>query len=118
MYFIQHCFVLGLRLIMFVTSISLLYIVLFIRKRHEFFYIAVPLAFMISGAIGVFMEVRFLFLDWKVNMDPSAFNVIAIFIALHYMFYTAGHQFFASQYLQTSLTLSIMFTEAKLEWAV
>ena len=38
-------------------------------------------------------------------------------LALHYMIYTTGHQLFASQYLQTALSLPIMFSQAKLDYA-
>ena len=33
------------------------------------------------------------------------------------MVYTTGHQLFASQYLQTALSLPIMFSQAKLDYA-
>ena len=57
---------------MLASSFSVLYIVIFIRKRYEFFYIAVPLSFVLSGAVGVLTEIRFLFLDWKDTKPEDA----------------------------------------------
>ena len=42
---------------------------------------------------------------------------VALPLAIHYMIYIAGHQFFASQYLQTALSIPCMFSQAKLDYA-
>ena len=95
MYNIQHYFVLALRLILFTASVILITVILCIRKQIHFFYIATPISFLLSGALGVFIELRFLFFDWK-TVESGEYNDIALLLAFHYMFYTTGHQFFAS----------------------
>ena len=96
MYNIQHYFVLALRLILFTASVILITVILCIRKQIHFFYIATPISFLLSGALGIYIEIRFLFFDWKTVEVEKINGEIALFIAFHYMFYTTGHQFFAS----------------------
>ena len=74
MYEYQHYLALIFRFIILITSLSMLYIVIFIRKRHEFFYIAVPLSFVLSGAFSVFVEIRNFYIDWTVDMDQADLN--------------------------------------------
>ena len=85
------------RFIIFIASAIVLCMIVGSRKRREFLYIATPISFMASGLIGVYCEIA---LTIQSNSDDEDLvKNIRLFLAIHYMFYTVGHQFFASQYL-------------------
>ena len=100
---------------MFFVSGVVFYILVIKRRRFEFPYMAIPICFMISGLIGVGIELFILSAEASGDNDVGA--EIAFPLTFHYMFYTDGQQFFASLYLQAALSLPIMFSQAKLQYA-
>ena len=93
---------------MAITSAGELIEIVFRRKRYEYPYIFIPLCFLITGALGVIIELY----SFKLHNEGSEDVVeqIALPLAIHYAIYIAGHQFFASQYLQTALSIPYMFS--------
>ena len=86
------------RTIIFFSSVYILYVIVFVRKRTEFIYLATPISFLISGLIGMTVVFNALIKTIKGD-DENLVSDLAFPLAIHYMFYTTGHQFFASQYL-------------------
>ena len=85
------------RTIMAVSSAAVFIEIVFMRKRYEFPYIFVPLCFLVSGLLGSVLEIYILKLHNEGSQDVV--KEMALPLAIHYMFYTTGHQLFASQYL-------------------
>ena len=77
-----------------ITSAAILYIVVFKRKRREFPYLAIPISFLLSGLIGIITEI--FILKYQTGGNPDLVKTFALPLAIHYMFYTTGHQVFAS----------------------
>lgn len=73
---------------MFFVSIVIFYLLVIKRKRFEFPYIAIPFCFMISGLIGVGIEL--FILRAEANGDNDVGAEIAFPLTFHYMFYTDG----------------------------
>ena len=85
------------RFIIFIASAVIFCVIVCSRGRKEFLYIATPICFGTSGLIGVYCEIA---LGLQSNSDDEdLIKNIRLILAIHYMFYTIGHQFFASQYL-------------------
>ena len=80
-----------------ITSAILLYVIACTRKRTEFPYFAIPVSFMISGLLGMIVEI--LVLKYQNEGNKDLVKSVALPLAIHYMFFTTGHQLFASQYL-------------------
>ena len=100
------------RILIFLASCIVLIYLVCCRKRPDFIYWSVPLCFLLSGALGMYVGIN----DVRTfDSGENTFADIAIILAAHYMLYTTGHQFFASQYLKTSLTLPIFFEQAEVE---
>lgn len=93
----------------------MLFVVAYQRKRQEFIYVATIISFLISGVLGGIVDTIIVINAFALEEDPVA--PVAIYLAIDYAFYTIGHQFFASQYLQTSFSMPVMFSEAKLTHA-
>ena len=104
------------RVIIVAASVTVLVLVTGHRKRTEFLYIMCPLSFLLSGIFGVWYSVKLY--TTKSDGDIESIQTIALLLAFHYIFFSMGHQYFASQYLQTSFVLPIMFQEAKFEFIV
>ena len=103
---------LGSHVIISVASAVVLIIVCCFRKRAEFGYIATPVSFFLSGLVGSRVDVKFI-KEGYIGGNLQAYEM-GVWIAFTYMLIATGHQYFASQYLQTSYTLPITFSEAKL----
>ena len=113
--YISYSIIAGGRTIIAIASIYMLVVVVIQRKRYDFVYAATILSFLISGCLGGVVGTIIVINAYKLEEDPVA--PVAIYLAIEYAFYTIGHQFFASQYLQTSFSMPVMFSEAKLEHA-
>ena len=88
-----------------------LVVVVFKRKRKEFFLIATP-SFFLAASLG--MLIYALTIDMNDALTPLTQSLKAVI----YFCSGMGHWFFASQYLRTSLTLPELLAEAKLEWTL
>ena len=73
-----------------ITSLIMLYVVISVNKRRDFFYIATPLAFLASSCLGIYIEYRFIFADWN-QYDELDYEEVGIGLSVRYMFYTLGH---------------------------
>ena len=99
------------RSVIVIASVGVLALVTCYRKRIEFLYICCPASFLLSGVFGIWYSIRLY--TSKADGDLASVQTLALLIAFHYVFFSLGHQYFASQYLQTSYVLPIMFQEAK-----
>ena len=113
--YISYSILAGGRTIIAIASIYMFVLVVCQRKRTDFVYSATILSFLISGCLGAPVGTIIVINAFELEEDPVA--PVAIYLAIEYAFYTVGHQFFASQYLQTSFSMPVMFSEAKLEHA-
>ena len=104
------------RSIFTLASLTTAVIISYRRKRTGFMYLGTPITFCLSGIFGTWVQLVFLNKHFQGEQNPV--SSVGLLLAVHYMFYALGHQFFASQYLQTSLTMPIVFTEARLEYAM
>ena len=95
------------RIIISIASLVVFVMIACCRKRKEFFYLATPITFFFSGVFGSWFEIVFV-LDGGTG-SVEEFKKVGILIALHYMFFSLGHTYFAMQYLQTSFRLPKAF---------
>ena len=82
------------RALMTISSIIAFIQIVCIRKHHHLLYILIPLCFFLSGAIGFAPEIFAIKL--KLEGREDYIERVALPLSIHYMFYTTGHQLFAS----------------------
>ena len=82
------------RALMTISSVITFIQIVCIRKHHQLLYILIPLCFLVSGAIGFALEIFAIKL--KLEGKEDYIEQVALPLVIHYLFYTTGHQLFAS----------------------
>ena len=88
------------------ASFSTFYLVKYVRSRKEKFLLVTPFLLFLAGCLGITLH----FIPEDEEMYRNVLTMLKLFLAI------LGIWIFTQQYLLTSLTLPILFTEAKLEW--
>ena len=85
------------------AALTILFVILFLRKRRELFLILTPLFFLLSDIANI---IGFYYvLTTNDSSYPTPNLAINILLASHIFFVLMGHQVFGAQYLRTSLIL-------------
>ena len=96
--------------IVIIVSIGVLILVVFVRRRSDWFLVMTPLLLLLFAMCYIV----FTYFRYTNIHSPYAF----IFANLGNYFYIMAHWVFKVQYLKTSLVLPKIFVEAKLEYEI
>ena len=92
-----------------ISSLIVLFIVLFVRKRREIFFWLIPFLFVIDNVLGMVPAIDLLTSKTKENYDDFAFENWPILLQVANSSFLLAHWVFSVQYLQTALVLPTIF---------
>ena len=108
-YFIYERFALVTDTIILISSVLVLYRVVIVYKRKDWFLFWTPMFYFLFGLCYVPQDILILCDELNSNLR----SWLAVF---GFWCYLMGHWTFSAQYLQTAFILPLLFVEAKLEW--